>query len=102
MLNKAIEHGKERRKPYRGAKAVDSTCCNHGGCPYCERNRTYKNEKRLQAALEQERAARLGGSYNILTARIVYPALHEQGKLLNKQVSPKIRTDISRNQFYSR
>ena len=29
-LEKAIEHGKEKRKAYRGAKAVDSTCRNHG------------------------------------------------------------------------
>jgi len=54
MLDKAIEHGKERRKPYRGAKAVDSSCCNHRGCPYCERNRTYKNIKQLQSAIEKE------------------------------------------------
>ena len=32
-LDKAIEHGKEHRKPYRGAKAVDKTCRNHGGRP---------------------------------------------------------------------
>ena len=52
-LNKSIEHGKEHRKPYRGAKAVDSTCRNHGGCDWCRENRTYKNEKRKLAA-EQE------------------------------------------------
>lgn len=31
-LNKAIEHGKEKRKPYRKAKAVDKQCRNHKGC----------------------------------------------------------------------
>lgn len=41
-LRKAIEHGKERRKPYTGGKAVDSTCCNNGGCPWCEGNRLHK------------------------------------------------------------
>lgn len=41
-LDKAIEHGKERRKPYRGAKAVDPTCRNHGSCPFCEENRKHK------------------------------------------------------------
>ena len=30
-LDKAIIHKKERRKPYRGAKAVDSFCRNHKG-----------------------------------------------------------------------
>ena len=35
-LDKAIEHGKERRKPYRGSKAIDPTCRNHGGCVWCE------------------------------------------------------------------
>lgn len=29
-LDKAIKHGKEHRKPYRGAKAVDPWCRNHG------------------------------------------------------------------------
>ena len=41
-LDKAIEHGKEKRKPYRGSKAIDHTCRNHGGCPWCEGNRTHK------------------------------------------------------------
>ena len=44
-LNKSIEHGKEHRKPYRGAKAVDSTCRNHGGCDWCKGNRMYRNDK---------------------------------------------------------
>lgn len=44
-LSKAIASGKEHRKEYRGGKAVDKTCRNHGGCPWCEGNRInkYKN-----------------------------------------------------------
>ena len=45
-LNKAIQSGKEHRKPYRGAKAIDSTCRNHGSCKWCKENRTHKNDKR--------------------------------------------------------
>ena len=41
-LDKAIEHGKEKRKPYRGSKAIDPTCRNHGSCKWCENNRRYK------------------------------------------------------------
>ena len=41
-LDKAIKSGKEHRKPYRGAKAVDSTCRNHGSCPWCLGNRLNK------------------------------------------------------------
>lgn len=41
-LDKAIEHGKEKRKEYRGSKATDRTCRNHGGCPWCVDNRLYK------------------------------------------------------------
>lgn len=41
-LDKAIEHGKEHRKPYRGAKAYFRSCRNHGGCPWCEANRKHK------------------------------------------------------------
>ena len=44
-LDKAIIHGKEHRKPYRGAKAVDSSCRNHGSCPWCAGNRLYKTRK---------------------------------------------------------
>lgn len=47
-LDKAIEHNKEHRKPYKGAKATDRTCRNHGTCKHCENNRLYKNIKRLQ------------------------------------------------------
>ena len=41
-LDKAIEHGKEKRKPYYGSKAFDGTCRNHGTCKWCEENRKYK------------------------------------------------------------
>lgn len=41
-LRKAIEHGKEHRKPYYGSKDFDKTCRNHGGCPWCEENRLKK------------------------------------------------------------
>ena len=44
--DKAILHGKEKRKPYRGEKAVDTTCRNHGTCPHCAKNRKYKNKRR--------------------------------------------------------
>ena len=43
-LDKAIKHGKEHRKPYKGGKAVDPFCRNHGGCKWCEENRKHKYE----------------------------------------------------------
>ena len=52
-LDKAIEHGKEHRKRYRGAKAVDCSCRNHGSCRWCRDNRTHKNNKR-ELKVEQE------------------------------------------------
>ena len=48
-LDKAIRHGKERRRPYRRAQAVDRTCRNHGSCPRCRGNRLY-NRRRAEAA----------------------------------------------------
>lgn len=42
--------GKEHRKPYRGSKAIDKTCRNHGSCPYCKANRLHSTNKRKQAA----------------------------------------------------
>lgn len=56
-LDKAIKHGKEHRKPYRKAKAVDATCRNHGSCPYCRGNRLYqrtKEEERCKVCQEEE------------------------------------------------
>ena len=52
-LDKSIQSGKSHRKSYRGAKAIDATCRNHGSCKWCEGNRTHKNGKRELAA-EQE------------------------------------------------
>lgn len=50
MLNKAIQSGKEKRAPYRGAKKIDSTCRNHGRCTYCQMNREYSHQKALISA----------------------------------------------------
>jgi len=55
MLDKAIEHGKEHRKPYRGSKRFDCTCRNHGSCDYCLSNRLAKYIRKEQATEEQER-----------------------------------------------
>ena len=45
-LDKAIKYGKEKRKPYMGAKSVSKHCRNHGLCKWCEGNRTFSNKKR--------------------------------------------------------
>ena len=34
-LDKAIEYGKEHRRPYRGGKSFDKDCRNHGACEIC-------------------------------------------------------------------
>ena len=44
-LHKAIESGKEHRKEYRGAKAIDPSCRNHGDCPWCTEGRKHKYKK---------------------------------------------------------
>ena len=46
MLDKSIEYGKEKRKVYRGAKAVDKCCRNHGSCKWCLENRFHSSRKR--------------------------------------------------------
>lgn len=53
-LDKAIEHGKEHRRPYTGSKAIDRTCRNHGSCPVCEGNRLYSSRKRAEAMKSRE------------------------------------------------
>lgn len=53
-LVKAIRYGKEKRKPYTGAKAVDCTCRNHGSCDYCKFSRLHHINKKKVAAKQQE------------------------------------------------
>lgn len=43
-LDKAVQHGKEYRKPYTGGKAIDRTCRNHGSCDYCRENRLHASK----------------------------------------------------------
>lgn len=39
-LDKSITHGKEQRRKFRGSKAFDRSCRNHGDCPACFSDRT--------------------------------------------------------------
>jgi hypothetical protein len=52
-LDKAIEHGKEKRKPYRGSKCFDRSCRNHGNCGWCENNRTFERKRKSFAAQDE-------------------------------------------------
>ena len=53
-LDKAVKYGKEFRKPYYGAKAVDCTCRNHGSCLYCKGDRLYQRIKEEQRTSYRE------------------------------------------------
>lgn len=44
-LGKAIKYGKEHRKKYYGAKAVDPACRPHGSCSWCKDGRQHKYKK---------------------------------------------------------
>lgn len=47
-LDKAIEHNKEHRKRYYGAKACDKTCRNHGSDDWAKDNRLYRSNKLIE------------------------------------------------------
>lgn len=49
-LDKAVQHGKEYRKPYTGGKAIDRTCKNHGSCDYCRENRLHASKVQQEIA----------------------------------------------------
>jgi len=53
-LDKAIKHGKEKRKPYRKSKAFDHTCRNHGSCSYCRDNRLFSTNKLNQKKFDDQ------------------------------------------------
>jgi len=59
-LDKAIKHGKERRKPYRKSAAFDRSCRPGGGCPWCAGNRTYQARRAEAAAREEMCSAEVG------------------------------------------
>ena len=58
-MDKAIEHGKEHRKPWRGSarsKNFDKTCRNHDSCDYCKFNRLHtfmKNDSAAKSKLKE-------------------------------------------------
>ena len=54
-LEKSIKSSKEHSKKFRGAKAVDRMCCNHGSCNYCAENRLYRTKKKKEALEYRER-----------------------------------------------
>ena len=56
-LEKAIKHGKEKRKSYPGndSRNVDWSCRNHKSCPWCKRQRLHnsiKTDKESQQDLD--------------------------------------------------
>jgi hypothetical protein len=53
-LNKAIQHGKEYRKPYHGSKRFDRTCRCHGSCPWCQNGRAASTARREASAKARE------------------------------------------------
>ena len=53
-LDKAIKYGKEHREQYRGSKAIDKTCRNNQGCPWCAKNRQYKFRDKHPAITQEE------------------------------------------------
>lgn len=49
-LDKSIQHGKEHRKPYYGAKAFDPSCRNHGDDDWSKNNRLIQRKREDEAA----------------------------------------------------
>lgn len=52
-LDKAIEHNKEHRKPYRGAKACDKTCRNHGSDDWAKSNRLNSRNRLIEKSNQE-------------------------------------------------
>jgi len=61
-LDRSINTGKEKRRPYYGSQLFDYSCRPHGSCPWCLRNRMHKRRVGEQSADEAIReAAKAGG-----------------------------------------
>jgi len=54
-MDKAIQSGKEHRKPYRKyCEQIDKTCRPGGDCPWCYGNRRHKTERQTPIIEETE------------------------------------------------
>lgn len=51
-LDRAIAHGRERRRRYYRSAAFDPSCRPGGDCPWCQGNRTHQARKAEAAARE--------------------------------------------------
>lgn len=69
-LDKAIQSGKEHRKPYRRSARFDTSCRNHGDCSWCVDNRLHKYQKELARIEFEYREYLNSGTYNPYEERI--------------------------------
>ena len=53
MSHRNHRRKKRARQPYRGSRAFDATCRNHGGCDYCRDGRLHA-QKRMKERAEAE------------------------------------------------
>jgi len=49
-FDKNYPNRKDWRKQYTDSRRFDSSCKCHGGCPYCENNRTHFDKKKRTVA----------------------------------------------------
>ncbi|MBQ2176057.1 MAG: hypothetical protein II453_13680 [Alphaproteobacteria bacterium] len=52
-LDKAIEHHKEKREQYRGAKACDKSCRNHGSDDWAKNNRLNRTNRLIEKSNQE-------------------------------------------------
>ena len=52
-LDKAIEHHKEKREQYRGAKACDKACRNHGSDDWAKNNRLNRSNRLIEKSNQE-------------------------------------------------
>lgn len=55
MLTKAIQSGKEHRKPYYDTRRFDISCRCHGSCQWCQENRFHSTLIRIERLKAQEK-----------------------------------------------
>jgi hypothetical protein len=54
-LEKAIQYGKEKRKPYTDSRAFDYSCRSHGSCAWCESRRRHKELRQKEQEIYEEK-----------------------------------------------
>ncbi len=98
-LDKTIKYGKEHRKPYRGSKAIDRTCRNHGSCPWCRENRLHKFRDKHSDSKEDMMKDEIVVSFMNSETRKQVPDIPDEAVVITELLQDDMIVTVPRDEF---